>query len=173
MPRSKKASYAEVDHRIESVAVLLLGGARRSEIMAHADRQGWGVVPRQVDVYIRRAHEQIAQQGAADLKSERAVARARLEMIFRATMGSKDHARALATVREIVNLLGLAAPPPPRTLNLNVDTVQLQTLIECIEGAGLSAGDVFAAMIEQLATAPTYAMDDLSDGYEDGEVEND
>ena len=37
--------------------------------------------------------------------------------------------------------------------NLNVDTMQLETVISAIDGAGLSASDVFAAMIEELASA--------------------
>lgn len=172
MPRTKRATNAELDQRIDTVATLLLNGARRGQILKHASDQGWGVVPRQIDTYMRLAHERIAQEGTADLKSERAIARRRMEMIFMATMSNKDYGRALATVREIVNLLGLAAPPPARTLNLNVDTMQLETLISAIDGAGLSASDVFAAMIEQLASTGAPVDYDLADdeGDEDDPV---
>ena len=44
--------------------------------------------------------------------------------------------------------------------NLNVDTMQLETVISAIDGAGLSASDVFAAMIEELADDDALADED-------------
>lgn len=159
--RTKRANPAEMADRVEAVAKLLLSGASRADIhRAGADPAGlFKLSARQMDRLIEKATAHLAADAAPNRPAMIGTAYRRYTAIFSACMRVQDYERALKAQDRIVGLFALQAPPPPRTLNLNVDTSQLQTLIDLIEAQDMSASDVFAAMIEELSGQPAASRD--------------
>lgn len=166
-PLGKRATKAEMAERVDAVAKLLLAGAARADIRkAGADPAGiFKLSPRQMDRLIDHALETLATEATQNRQAMIGTSYRRYNAIFSACMRVQDYERALKAQDRIVSLFALQAPPPARTLNLNVDTAQLQALLDQIEHAGLSASDVFAAMIDELAAtgAPDQQYADLAE----------
>jgi hypothetical protein len=166
-PGRNYSNPVEMAEKVEAVAKMLLSGASRADIRrAGADPAGpFKRSTRQMDRLIEKATAYLAAEAAPDRPAMIGTAYRRYTAIFSACMRVQDYERALKAQDRIVSLFALQAPPPARTLNVNVDAAQLETLLSAIESSGLSAGDVFAAMIEELAAtgAPDQQYTDLAE----------
>lgn len=151
----KRATRTEMAQRVDAVAKMLLSGASRADVYkAGADPAGpFDLSERQMARLIDQANAQLAAEATQNRQPLIGTAYRRYNAIFSACMRVQDYERAIKAQDRIVALFALQAPPPAKTLNVNVDAAQLETLIGAINGAGLSASDVFAAMIEELAAA--------------------
>ena len=106
-----KANKATVNERTHAVALMLVEGKTRAQILQNAAE--WDIAERTVEDYIARATELLAAESAAEFVSEFGKAKRRLELLFERTFAREDYGRALAVVKELNTLLGLY--PPTRT----------------------------------------------------------
>jgi len=102
---AKKSTDIEIRLRVEEVYTLLLGGARRKEILQYAAK--WELSDRQVDYYISEAQDLIQAQVDKRTDYEFAKAIIRLEGIYTKTLKVQDYKTALAAVKELQTLFGL------------------------------------------------------------------
>jgi hypothetical protein len=63
----KKATNAEIQHRVQTVARLLINCVPRSQIISHG-REAWGVKAEMIDQYISRARELVRQDYEVERK---------------------------------------------------------------------------------------------------------
>jgi hypothetical protein len=113
MTRAKKANNATVNERTQAVALMLVEGKARAQILQ--DTAKWRIAERTLDDYIARATELLAQESAAEFVSEYGKAKRRLELLFERTFARGEYGRALAVVKELNALLGLY--PPARSVS--------------------------------------------------------
>jgi hypothetical protein len=107
-PRVAKATNAEIAKRVNVIFKLLISGASRADILQYAaETAKWQIEERQIDEYIARATEQIEAQAETVRTREFGRALAFLAQLKFKNMLINDFKAALATQREINELLGL------------------------------------------------------------------
>lgn len=159
----KRATNAEAARRVNEVYALMVSGARREAIIAHAEKKAWDVRARQIDKYIERARRQMEIDTTAERDQRLTNARARLDALYAKAMIATDFRTALAVQREINQLESLYAPPAMNTLKLELAGTDPQLLIDVLRAIaerGLSASDVFQAMLEFIHNAKQEHLDD-------------
>jgi hypothetical protein len=115
----KKTLSVETEKRIDAVSNLLLSGASRRDVIAYVlDEAKWPTVTsvRAVDVYIAHANRRFEALSEPMRKAAFGRAVARREALFLRCMKTHDYKTALATDKDLCNLLGLyprdgTAPP--------------------------------------------------------------
>jgi phosphotransferase system HPr-like phosphotransfer protein len=105
----RRPTQAEYAQRIDEVYGLLLSRVSYATICRHAS-QKWQVTPRQTDRYIGAARGRIMELLESDQREQLAKALGAYETIFAKQMAAADLRGARATMKDIVDLLGLAAP---------------------------------------------------------------
>lgn len=151
---AKKANDAEMEKRVTAVFKLILRGAQRPAILEFAQKQAWDVSPRQIDTYARKANALFRAMAEADRELELGLAVAQLYDLYAGALSIQDRATALNARKELNKLKGLYPPEPPKTLRiLNLTEETANRLAAELERRGLSAGDVFNAMLAELAVA--------------------
>jgi len=103
-----KSNMVEMRARVATVYRLLLSGLRRREIIQYVDEKtDWGVQPRTVDNYIRKATAEIKEVTDEELKTARGMAHKRLDTLYYKSLLINDYKTALAVQKEINELFGL------------------------------------------------------------------
>ena len=105
----KRATRAELEQRIEEIYGLLLSWLSHAAICRYAAGK-WHITTRQTDRYIARARRRVGELLEPDQREQLARALGAYQTIFAKQMAASDLRGARATMKEIVDLLGLAAP---------------------------------------------------------------
>jgi hypothetical protein len=106
--RGNKNSAAVVESRVAEVAAMVALSSR-GNLVADCCKK-WGVCTRTADGYIAAARERIAASFKADIDTEAAIAKQRLERLLEKAEARADFHAAIAAQRELIKLMGLAAP---------------------------------------------------------------
>ena len=85
----KKATNAEVQHRVQTVARLLINCVPRSQIVHHA-RETWGVKHDMADRYISRARELVREDYSVERKDFVATRLGTLDKVIQEGMKSNQ-----------------------------------------------------------------------------------
>jgi hypothetical protein len=104
-----RSTAAEVALRIETVYDLQMKGVGRHGLQVYAANHGWGVSSRQLDTYARRARAQFAKAAARDRAVELGRSLERLDLLFMRALAENDRPEARAVLKDLTELLGLAA----------------------------------------------------------------
>ena len=103
-----KCNMVEMRARVATVYRLLLSGMRRREIIQYVDKKtDWGVTPRAVDNYIKRATAEIADVTESEKEAALGMAYKRLDTLYYKSLLINDYKTALAVQKEISDLNGL------------------------------------------------------------------
>jgi hypothetical protein len=108
-PSQARSTAAEVALRIETVYDLQMKGVGRHGLQVYAANHGWGVSPRQLDTYARRARVQFAKAAQRDHVVELGRSLERLDLLFMRALAENDRAEARAVLKDLTELLGLGA----------------------------------------------------------------
>lgn len=103
-----RATKAEYERRIDQVDEAFAHGARRCEVMAWATTR-WGVSPRQVDNYIKGAHDRAARNARVDRDFEISQALRRLSYVIGQAIKEHKPHLIIKAQHEIDALLNLRA----------------------------------------------------------------
>ena len=126
---SGRPTKAELDQRIDEIYGLLLSRVGYKNICRYASAK-WQVTARQTDRYIAEARKLIRELLGPDQRDQLAVALGGYETIFTKQMAAGDWRGAAKTNRDIVALLGLAAPAHTRVafsleeINAQIDRLE-------------------------------------------------
>jgi hypothetical protein len=152
MPKQTKANDAEKEARVNKVYELLVNGFTRYQILQYVTtKTEWKIEARQVDNYIKAANALIANEAEYHRAREIGRAISRLNDLYQKCLKVQDYQRALAAQRELNTLLSLYEPPAPQTLRvMGVDDKLLSQLAQAFTKNGISASDVFNAMLAEL-----------------------
>jgi hypothetical protein len=152
--RGKRSDSTKVNiaERVHVAFKMLMAGATVREIHEQGERMGWNVSYQMVKRYARYAREMIEHEAQYQREYEFGQARARLNHLFSQALKVMDFKTCLAVQKELNALMSLYEPPAPQTVQvLNVDFDTAQKLQRALEERGLSASDVFNAMLKQLS----------------------
>ncbi len=130
-----RPTQAELEQRIDEVYQLLLHRVGYQAICRHCASK-WQVTARQTDRYIQQARERVFELLKPNQREQLARALGGYDVIFAKQMAAGDWRGARATLKDIVELLGLAAASR-RKVTLSLDDVEgeLERLIGEAEGA--------------------------------------
>ena len=103
---AKKIVANKVTRVMETVE-LITNGVTTSEIRKYADKHGWCVASRTIDMYISQAKDIIAQENRESRAFRRNLADRRMNMIFSRSMAARDYRTALAAQAEYNKVFGL------------------------------------------------------------------
>ena len=108
MTQNEDSTSAEVDSRVSTVYRLLLNGLRRREIIQYiTEKTEWNIKERQIDHYIAKARNEIAEINEAEREGAYGMARKRLDDLYFKSMKINDYKTCLAIQKEISELEGL------------------------------------------------------------------
>lgn len=156
--QTPRITAAEKDARVNKVFELLVNGFTRYQILQYASsskppKKDWNVTTRQIDSYISEATAMIAAEAEYLRPKEIGKALTRMNDIYQKSMKVQDYQRAIAAQREINALLSLYEPPATQTLRiLGIEEKQLAQLVELLSKVNQKPSDLFAALIQELAT---------------------
>jgi arsenate reductase-like glutaredoxin family protein len=121
MPRkdAKKSTKFEVKKRVMKVFDLLAKGVSRADIIQFAAKSEWDVSIRTVDTYIQRAHTLFSKHSQIKIDQETGLAIHQLRNLYESNMKIHDYKTALATRKELSELLGLYQPKKTQIGNLD------------------------------------------------------
>jgi len=108
-PRGDKTGQAELEQRIATVVDWLIAGQSYTKVVAVCCGE-WKVCRRTAENYIADANQRIKETFQKDLEVETAKAKERLENVYCLATQSGEYAAATGAQRELIKLLGLAAP---------------------------------------------------------------
>jgi hypothetical protein len=120
----RRPTAAELEQRIDEVFHLLLHRVGYRAICRHASAK-WGVTTRQTDRYIEQARERIFELLKPGQREQLARALGACDQIFAKQMAAGDWRGARATLKDIVELLGLAAASR-RKVELSIDDLEFE-----------------------------------------------
>jgi hypothetical protein len=150
----KKASAAVIGERVSMCMKLLLLNRNRADILAYAEKQGWNASPRSIDTYIQKAKAAILTEATLDRTAEFGLAKERLLDLYTRARSSADLTNERLALAEMNKLMSNYLPPAVQTLELRGNDAHLfAQLLDALKGKNLSAGDLFAALITELANA--------------------
>lgn len=116
-----KVNNAESEKRVTEIFNLLVLGTSRADILQYcakkrleSDGAVWDVETRQIDVYIKKARENLAKIAEYKRNEQLGIALERLNTLYKNNLKVQDYKGALAVQREINTLLGLHAPQEVR-----------------------------------------------------------
>ena len=105
-----KASDAEIELRIQTVAEMLIKAQGRENILRYC-AENWGIRERQADNYISRAIDKIKKNKEfLDLEQEISLQKARFEDLYQKNYTIQDYREARQVLDSIAKLLGLNKP---------------------------------------------------------------
>lgn len=145
MPKESPATAAELERRITKVYELLADGNLRRDILRYAHTQtDWNVTDRMIDNYIRRATDILAGELEYFRRAELPRQFAGLNRLIQKAVQEGDMRTELAVRKEVIHLLGLAAP---ESVNLDVWGKA--------SDSGVKASDLFEALVKVEADEQT------------------
>ena len=105
---AQKASIAEYEIRVDTVAEMLVKGCKRPEILRYS-ASTWDISVRQTDEYIANARSRIDEVNAESLKEQVSIALARYNDLIKKNYQIQDYRECRAVQDSINKLLGLEA----------------------------------------------------------------
>lgn len=102
-----RVSKAELDVRVNEVALMILQGLSREKIIEYGETKNWNVTFSQVDRYIARARKKFEAQAKIKIEFEMGRALSRLDDLYARSMAIQDYKTALQIVKERATLTGL------------------------------------------------------------------
>lgn len=108
MSKENKSTKIENERRVAIILDLLARGQTRRKILKYVeDKTDWSVKPRQVDEYIKKAHEET--RAAFEQSRDNLVASqvAKYDFIYAKLIGLRDYRGAIAPLDKISELAGL------------------------------------------------------------------
>jgi len=103
---AKKATKAEVEHRVQTVARLLINCVPRSQIIRHA-QESWGVKEDMTDRYISRARELVRQDYEVERKDFIATRLGTLDKTIQEALKSNQLGVVVGALRLQADLTGI------------------------------------------------------------------
>jgi len=146
-----RTASIERSRRIDQVRQAILDGKSTAAICLQFASQ-FDVTRRTVQSYLKSAREQIEESAAASRDAEYALARARLDNLYRLALEEGDKRLALSVLKEINDLAALHRPAAPQTLRVaGVDPGLVEQVIGEAEQYGVSASVVFEEFLHLIA----------------------
>jgi hypothetical protein len=152
-----KADNAVIAARVSEVLTLMLAGASRSDILRYsseASKPGdpgtvrpWGLTSRQIETYMKRAHELLEEHAEKDRGRLLRLHLSQRQDLYARALHSGDVRAALAVVKDLDELLGYY---PPKSVELTGE-IALRHLAEKVKA--LSDGDLITVLGVTGATA--------------------
>ena len=107
-----KSDKAEITCLVDVVFELIVKGLRSSEILRYVSEKhkDWNVTDRTVEEYIAKARKEFTKRSDYKRDQEISKSKARLELLFAQNQKIQDYKAALATQKELNELLGLYEP---------------------------------------------------------------
>lgn len=158
MKQTPRITAAEKDARVNKIFELLVNGFTRYQILQYASsskppKKDWNVTTRQIDSYISEATAMLTTEAEYIRPKEFGKAIARLNDLYQRCLKVQDYQRAIAAQRELNALLSLYEPPATQTLRiLGIEEKQLAHLVELLSKVDQKPSDLFAALIQELAS---------------------
>lgn len=113
-PGKQRATQAEIQLRVATVATMIINGFKRHDIVAYINERllvQWdGLSERGIDRLIQKANKLIQQEAIVDVALEKGKAVSRLDTLYRKCVGAKLFGTALRVQRQINKMHGLDAP---------------------------------------------------------------
>lgn len=130
----RRPTKAELEQRIDEVYQLLLHRVGYQAVCRHCAAK-WQLTARQSDRYIAKGRERVFELLKPNQREQLAKALGAYDVIFAKQMAAGDWRGARATLKDIVELLGLAAASR-RKIELTLDDIEpeLERLIAEAEG---------------------------------------
>lgn len=92
--------------RLTQVVGMILAGAVRTDIVAHADKEGWDLKRKEIDNLIERAHHEIGIMASQNREEMYSLAVVRLQNLWARAMKIQDYKTALNIQKELNRLYG-------------------------------------------------------------------
>ena len=105
--KSKRSTKAEISDRVDEIIILRTGGASRAQIVAYAEKKGWGVSVTQIDDYIRQSKREYRRLSKIKVREQAGLAIARLEDLYNKCLRIQDYKACLSIQRELNDLYSL------------------------------------------------------------------
>lgn len=133
---ARKTDTVQMKARIAEVAELIVTGLTTGEIHKYIaeKRPEWNIQRRQRCVLIARARETIADAGNTEFIEELGKAIWRLNVLYRQSFAINDYKACAAIVKQITDLLGLAAPKKSEIRISDLSPSDIRAEIERLKG---------------------------------------
>ncbi len=133
---ARKTDTVQMKARIAEVAELIVTGLTTGEIHKYIaeKRPEWNIQRRQRCVLIARARETIADAGNTEFIEELGKAIRRLNVLYRLSFAINDYKACAAIVKQITDLLGLAAPKKSEIRISDLSPSDIRAEIERLKG---------------------------------------
>lgn len=133
---ARKTDTVQMKARIAEVAELIVTGLTTGEIHKYIaeKRPEWNIQRRQRCVLIARARETIADAGNTEFIEELGKAIRRLNVLYRRSFAINDYKACAAIVKQITDLLGLAAPKKSEIRISDLSPSDIRAEIERLKG---------------------------------------
>ena len=95
---AKKATNAEIDHRIDVIARMICSAASTSQILRYCAVE-WGVKQRQAETYIARARETVKQDYSQERGDFLASRLGVLDKVIQQSLKSGQHSNAIGAMK--------------------------------------------------------------------------
>lgn len=107
-PKKKKATKAEINNRINTIADMILQGFTRAQILQFVtEKTDWEISERTTDYYIRKARDKFETDAEINRRYELGRAMKRLDDLYRRNMAIQDYKAALQVQKERSTITGL------------------------------------------------------------------
>lgn len=124
--RTNRASKGTMEERISTIALELLDGRTRKDLLRY--REVWGVEVRQIEEYMHRAWEGIREINKIDQEETLATVHANLWDLFRQAKEAGDLKECHAVLNSIAKLKGLHEVKITKTIISKFDGVSDEDL---------------------------------------------
>lgn len=123
-----KATNFEAKKRLNTVYNMLLLGVSRADIVQYSI-DNWAISEPQTDVYIAKANALFAEKAAPIRDEQFGLALERLQNLYQKNMKIQDYKAALATQKEISELLGLYPAKKQELTGANGGAIKLDATL--------------------------------------------
>ena len=126
---AKKATNFEAQKRLNTVYNMLLLGVSRADIIQYA-LENWNIGDASTDEYIAKANALFAEKSKPIRDEQFGKALERLENLYQKNMKIQDYKAALATQKEISELIGLYPPKKQEVSGANGGAIETKVIVE-------------------------------------------
>jgi|AACY02.16.fsa_nt_gi hypothetical protein len=147
--KGKKATLTESQIRTEVIVDLLLQCYTRSEIIEYC-RSEYDIGIKQVDVYLHKAREIIAEQGNHAKPYWRAFHESQYIRALKLSFEKKDTRTIAVLLRDFSHMCGLIQEKADTEINILTQDGALEKLQQAIEYAG-AKGDIAGNLLDSAA----------------------
>ena len=143
----------------ELIHFMLTVSSRRAEIL-RVYIEKWGIGHKQLDVYIRKAHDQLLAHKERDIQVQKSEALAQIDLIISESMRQKNFKVALHAIKTKMDLQGLAEPAKVTVSQTNIDKLDRVTVIAQLSKIAQDKG----IMLEELCKLEGIDLDSYTTG---------